>query len=859
LEAKAEVDLENGYKATPLFEAAREGHVAVAKLLVEHKASFTREDRYRRNPFEVATESVKNLLAPGVTRILNAEKALLSSCSTGDVETAAQSIRKGAWVGARGLDGRTALMIAAEKGHLNVVENLLNLNASVNDVEIDGWRALHYACREGNLETVKVLLASRADACAVDREDFTALHAAAESGQVRVLKYLLGQGVRVNAEEMDGKTALHLAVDNGGEVGSDLVQVLLDAKASPISRDSDGRTALHWAAPFATPEMIEKLLQRGADPKMKDEKGWNALHCATSDGNLEIVNLLIEKNADPTVPDEAGQTSVHLASAGGFVEILQIFLEEEEGKLDLDVADKSGQTALHQACAGGHDELAQLILDSNGDPLAQDKLGRSSLHAAVLGGNEFCVEIVLEIAGEEICRIRDADGKTAYQLALESENEEIAPILEPFQIEEEEEAEKNGGQEQENETDNECLSVPGSVSHSAAVLSAKDTEDANVSNSNEDALSEESNDEISRKLSAQSLPTGASAGKSDDQPNAHRSTRRPSIKSPKTIEMANTAGVGSLSFAFLGSSPLTSPVNSAKKEIKETSETNEKTQGENNTFGKRDSSAVDDFELDASGMDISVTTPVNRNPLYMSPTTEKRNRRASAPPDYARRGAGPLDGLQVSNVVRERKAVSTQSSSHLATPRVRKPPPGQFILHKRSRSSGRLNIKKCAKIMQTLDTGDPDIQRAWTQINEEKSGINWMLMTTRRNENALSLVGSGSGGLREFVRSLLPEKVMWGIVKVKSKDVKVSTQNRRTLVFFTHIGEKVGAFSRAKAAVRTPGVMKAFNNIAIHLQDNDAYAMKNLGRELLRNSSVKPHSYDFGPEQSIRIDELTEN
>jgi len=817
---------------------------------------------------------------------------------------------------------------------------------------------------------------------------------------------LVSNGADLSVVESEGKSALHIASDNGGDCGPDLVETLLDMKASPLIKDKAGKTALHWAAPFASTKTVKLLLDADADPKETDNRGWTALHCAVADGNIDVIEQLLEAKSDPAAKDKEGKAPLHLAAAGGYDELLALLADFG---VDLSVVDDNRQTALHFACAGGHDEMAQQLLEWNCDPLAQDSRKQTPLHAAVLGGNEFCVEVLLESGGGiEAASMCDCDRKTPYALAVDGENEDIPPIFEEFDCAVLPEPEPEEG-DLEHDGEGKFLSIPaaaadeesgkidlgeaktklasqhkqeelelqraGQLAEAGREASAAAKRDVAAPPIQDQAEPETSKTDKAKAVVVTTAAEGAEQQEQDEQPQAvvkdtgvtdddvtgqepapaqpiktkqlklevepehstdfepqllHESERRRSsatIQDPTTIVVSTTAGVGRLSFAVLGtpetprfsrdaSSPQSSPSSYRGRQSPRSYRARTLSFPDENSIDNRPS---DPYELESPppvsrsaslpsllrrGRKLSAPTerkqpyPVRmtaslsdttaaQNPLEMKTTGDKnvkavgkellpvetkkqkqqqkqqekkQQQKQKKQQKQQRTHASDLKEKELKGVDAKKKKSKSPFNKFKKKPFKYRTLPGPLRTQssrpevRRSCSSSRL-VRTRTKMMKALDTRNPDIQRVWESLNRSTSDTNWMVMATRAESNALELIGYGPGGLREFVNKLAPDRVMWGIVKVQTTSMQ-GRQKQRKLVFFTHIGEKVTAFARAKATVRTPQVMVAFNNIAVHLQDSSVYDEDSLGRVLMRNSTVEADSYDFGPEQSIKVSEL---
>ena len=85
------------------------------------------------------------------------------------------------------------------------------------------------------------------------------------------------------------------------------------------------------AAKMNKPALLKCLLQNGADVDAKDSEGISALIYAAAYGNLEIIKYLIIKGADINVANSDGQTVLIFASGSAFTNA--VLGSEEHDKL----------------------------------------------------------------------------------------------------------------------------------------------------------------------------------------------------------------------------------------------------------------------------------------------------------------------------------------------------------------------------------------------------------------------------------------------------------------------------------------------------------------------------------------------
>jgi ankyrin repeat protein len=132
----------------------------------------------------------------------------------GHVDVAKVLIQNGADVNA--IDGgkRTALHCAAVYNR-DVAKVLIQNGADVNAVQKNKWTALFFAAQEGHVDVVKVLIQNGADVNAVDEKETTALHKAVKYGYICCTLQLLCFGAEIDEKAIkDDKTTLLRPIEN---------------------------------------------------------------------------------------------------------------------------------------------------------------------------------------------------------------------------------------------------------------------------------------------------------------------------------------------------------------------------------------------------------------------------------------------------------------------------------------------------------------------------------------------------------------------------------------------------------------------------------------------------------------------
>ena len=192
---------------------------------------------------------------------------------------------------------------------------------------------------------------------------------------------------RVTVSAEFGCVAAYIAIEYGEVSGPEC------HLASGVDADDPivyGRTMLHYAAAFRTPEVVALMLREGADVNWRGGfRDTTPLHeAATADANLESLELLLDAganvNATTRIEDPSGfyggaldgQTPLHEAAYYGQVKILTRLLDEDG--LNVNAVNGLGQTPLGRAHLFRGErgaEMAKLLIAAGahyGTPCAGD-------------------------------------------------------------------------------------------------------------------------------------------------------------------------------------------------------------------------------------------------------------------------------------------------------------------------------------------------------------------------------------------------------------------------------------------------------------------------------------------------------
>ena len=419
LQAKAKPDLQNETGATALLIAAEKGYSDVVQKLLECGANPNLSDRDGRTSLYAA---VYRLSLQHIRKFEN-NPIILMTCEIVDPAGSCE-------------DYLTIIQLLIAQPN---VDNLVNAC-------ICGCTCLQIASMYGCTDAVELLLQVGAD------PNIQTYSAEAENGRSYLpSKMLLQPQIKTylllnDFQEMSGLTALMYASRNGH---SEVVQLLLNAKAKCDLQTDSGETALYLAVIQVYPDIVQLLLEYGADPNISNRDGVTAIHaavasislatggdivgntlpilsCGTYEHHLKIMKLLI---AQPNVKiNETNFLGLTILMAASSVENAQIVEQLLEAGADPNISSKKttidkaflgifkslfsertlcgnetiiGWTALTIACAFGHLEVVKLLLKAEANPNHQKKdKWTTALMIAAKNGFSDIVQQLLEYGAD---------------------------------------------------------------------------------------------------------------------------------------------------------------------------------------------------------------------------------------------------------------------------------------------------------------------------------------------------------------------------------------------------------------------------------------------------------------------------
>ncbi|MEJ7594530.1 MAG: ankyrin repeat domain-containing protein [Planctomycetaceae bacterium] len=174
--------------------------------------------------------------------------------------------------------------------------------------------------------------------------------------------------------------------------------MMLAKGADVKAAQTDGMTALHWAAWHDNAEANALLTKHGADVNVANKYGVTPLSIACTNGNAAIIRQLVNAGADVNVAQPGGETVLMTAARTGRLETVNVLLQY---KADVDAKEQGGQTAIMWAAAEGHANVVDTLIKAGAEFQTPLKSGFNALFFAVREGRQSVVDVLLT-AGADV-------------------------------------------------------------------------------------------------------------------------------------------------------------------------------------------------------------------------------------------------------------------------------------------------------------------------------------------------------------------------------------------------------------------------------------------------------------------------
>jgi ankyrin repeat protein len=388
LQKGAAVDVVDNKGRTAISVAAEYGRIDHMKHLVQSNANINVKDVNGWTPISFAISRSQNDSNDSTKYLLSQKDIHLSNHDT---------------------DGRTLAVIAAQGENIEGLRLLLDANITVTPMDRIEHSPLLWAILQ--MDTITARLILRADRSLVDYkvQGRTPLSIATEIGDIDMIKLLVELGANVNLADdfvwpslRDFSFKSYFPSDEflrevdcfvkGARCGtncrkpllvaaefqhSEVLNLLLEAKADINTRDAEGRTALTWAISRKLEKTVELLLSNPEiDINCRDMNGQSPFALAAGMGNVCMLEKLLKQGPDVNSEDDNQKTPLLLAATNRCLEAVEFLLKIPE--IDVDHVDDHGRTPFSFAAEKDSLPIMQALLNKQADPHRLDNRGCTS-------------------------------------------------------------------------------------------------------------------------------------------------------------------------------------------------------------------------------------------------------------------------------------------------------------------------------------------------------------------------------------------------------------------------------------------------------------------------------------------------
>lgn len=342
LDAGANVNTENTTGETALMIALQRQNAEMVRLLLKYQPNMNAQDNSRRTPLIHAAISRR---ADLVRLVLERGAAVEQSMTTlylQDETTmrylAEQLMAVGyekrdiTWVRLaqqyhpqlaeiKSPNGKAWILRALADNRLDVCDILLSSDINFNQ-SFDWEYLIINAVERKAMPIINRLVSEKlVDLSVRTPQQETALHIAAKQGSSDIVMLLVSARAPLNLQDADGKTPLLLSVERGY---LDISQTLISAGADLRLADRNGMQVIHTAALKHQKSLVAQCIDAGVPVGTLGSDRMTPLHYAAQAGDQSTCVYLLEKGADKLLKDAYARTPRKIAQQNKFKDLAKL-------------------------------------------------------------------------------------------------------------------------------------------------------------------------------------------------------------------------------------------------------------------------------------------------------------------------------------------------------------------------------------------------------------------------------------------------------------------------------------------------------------------------------------------------------
>lgn len=425
----ADPNLRDNIGHTPLHAAAFRGYTAGARALVEHGAQLNATIENGYTPLHAAAE---NNFTECLTYLLEAGADCLATTDNGETPLdfavkqtynkcpeilATYMLRK------KGIDinSQESMMQVFNEDNAEILQLILLAKRSEADIANTEKTLFLEAAKQGKQHCFAMLIDHVADINAVDGDGATAIHLAASAGHVGIIEELLRHHINPQITDKEGLTALARAQAAGHSKAIDLLK-MVDMLISRGYTPANYNAALLDFSRRGDHQTVTLLLRLGADVKHSDTEGKTALHYAATSRHVTCAKKLMEAGADPNARDANHLTPLMHAIDTERSSVIRALIAGGADAVTANVIESPVVRAIQK----NKEECFQIILDAGIDINHRDSLGNTLLHIALRENKEGMIKILLK-RGADVNVVLNGD--PLFHTAIKSEQDDCIRAL----------------------------------------------------------------------------------------------------------------------------------------------------------------------------------------------------------------------------------------------------------------------------------------------------------------------------------------------------------------------------------------------------------------------------------------------